>query len=202
LVIAGELGAYNFPELREAAHALVGRGVRFAAYANEPSEQTRRALIRAGVDLSVGRLRSRHHYLVIDRLHVTTSVKERSGVPTPTGSRRAVMDRDDAALAGAITRYAEFLSSMAKTEEIVPRRDLMRLLDAVHDAPGIGRLVPLEENILVLAGKTDEEARAFGKEARDQIHQALSDEGSPPGPMTEQTLLNEMCLRTAALLVH
>ncbi len=200
-VIAGELGSYvDYAELREAAHEAAARGASVTAYAHEPSSATLKSLAEANIEVTVGTLRSLHHYLEIDDDEVVTSLKDPSGRPTPAGSRRALVTRGDAELAQAIAVYDDFLTRAGRLRHGETRPLLDRLRELVGEVPALGRRVPLGENLLVLAGLDEEKARRFATEAREQVRQGLVDEHGTLGPLTETALVNEACLRTAYLL--
>jgi hypothetical protein len=199
-VIAGELGSYNFPELREEAHRLRGRNVTVRVYANEPEADVAASLRGAGVDLHLGRLRSFHHYLVLDDTEVVTSLKERTGVRTPTGSRRAVDGVGDRELAKAVARYQDFLVASADRLSAGGKLSVGQVLDLLDGDLAVGRRIPLGENILEVAGMPEPEAREFVAELRSRVRDELTVSGRPPGPMTETTMVNELCLRTATLM--
>lgn len=199
-VVAGELSAYAYPELQRAAHDAATREVRVTAYANDPTAEVLRSLQEAGVEVTVGRLRSFHHYLVIDDRVVLTSVKERTGQTTPTGSRLAVVSEEDPALVRAVVRYDEFLRRSAREHSARPRDTLNDLWRTMDEEPSLAYRVPLAENLLVLGGLTEQAARSFAREAREKVREALGEEGKPLGERTETALVNETALRTAVLL--
>lgn len=197
-VIAGELGSYRFPELRAAALERFRAGVRISAYANEPDPETLAELRSAGVDVTIGSLRSFHHYLLVDGSRVITSFKEEPGVPTPTGRRRAVAS-DDPELARAVGHYADFLVDQARSSA-PPAANLARFLDVLQGDPAMGRLLPIGENLLELAGMNGAEAVRFVRELRSELRRVMTDGTGDLGPATESVLVNEACLRTASLL--
>jgi len=154
----------------------------------------------AGIRVTVGRLRSFHHYTVIDDIDVVTSLKDRTGVPTSTGSRRARVSLGNRELARAVVLYDDFLTRAAKSKSEKSGAPLSDLLDTLAESPLMARYIPLGENMLVLGGMAEEEARRFVREAKEKIDRSFAEGDLPVGPMTETALVNETCLRTATLL--
>ena len=65
LVIAGEIGAYNFPDLKWAAERARKRGVSVKVYATNPSQQVVNGLLAKGIEVYKGPV-MKDHYLIID----------------------------------------------------------------------------------------------------------------------------------------
>lgn len=95
VVVAGELGSYGFPELKEAAIAALKRGVRVRVYAtNAAPVDVVDEIRKLGGEIYIGQIRVKDHYLMADRLRVVVSEKEERGKPSVVGTRRAYVFTD------------------------------------------------------------------------------------------------------------
>ena len=65
LVIAGEIGAYGFPDLKWAAERARKKGVSVKVYATNPPQHVVNGLLAKGIEVYRGP-RMRDHYLVVD----------------------------------------------------------------------------------------------------------------------------------------
>ena len=65
LVIAGEIGAYNFPDLKWAAERARKRGVSVKVYATNPPQHVVNGLLAKGIEVYKGPL-MKDHFLVVD----------------------------------------------------------------------------------------------------------------------------------------
>jgi phosphatidylserine/phosphatidylglycerophosphate/cardiolipin synthase-like enzyme len=65
LVIAGEIGAYNFPDLKWAAERARKRGVSVKVYATNPPQQVVNGLLAKGIGVYKGPV-MKDHYLIVD----------------------------------------------------------------------------------------------------------------------------------------
>lgn len=90
IVVAGELGSYGFPELKQASTDALGRGVRVRVYATiaAPADVVDE-IKQLGGEIYIGEIRVKDHYLMIDRETLVISEKEEIGRPTDVGTRKA-----------------------------------------------------------------------------------------------------------------
>ena len=90
IVVAGELGSYGFPELRQATIDALARGVRVRVYAtNAAPADVVTEIKRLGGEIYIGEIRVKDHYLVVDRETLVVSEKAEIGRPTDVGTRKA-----------------------------------------------------------------------------------------------------------------
>jgi sugar-specific transcriptional regulator TrmB len=113
VVVAGELGSYGFPELKEAAIAALKRGVRVRVYATTAAPVDVIDEIRKlGGEIYIGQIRVKDHYLMADRRMLIVSEKEQVGKPTEIGTRTArVYDDPEKA-----TEVVEFLDDLIRSD--------------------------------------------------------------------------------------
>lgn len=113
IVVAGELGSYGFPELKEAAIAALKRGVRVRVYATIAAPVDVIDEIRKlGGEIYIGQIRVKDHYLMADRKMLVVSEKEQVGKPTEIGTRKArVYDDPEKA-----TEVVEFLDDLIRSD--------------------------------------------------------------------------------------
>lgn len=109
IIIAGELGSYGFPELREAVHRARERNVTVRVYATERAPvEIRDDMQKIGCDLNIGVTPVRDHYLVIDEQSYVVSRKTQVG-PTEVGTRHGGSYRRDPKAAKKIARFFDRL---------------------------------------------------------------------------------------------
>jgi hypothetical protein len=200
-VIAGELGSYDFPELREAAHDAAARGVKIDVYANEPRPEVIAHLRNAGAHIVVGNLRAWHHYLVVDGKTVIVSLKHGHVGPTKTGTREGVLHRDDPSLASGVAAYLRFLEDASGRAS--PAEVLSNFVREVGAHPTLARRIPFAENVFSLLGLDADEALALGRTMVDALSVDTADtrEALKEGDLA--TLIsNEVALATAATQLH
>jgi hypothetical protein len=195
-VIAGELSAYDIPELREAAVNALKRGVDITVYANEPPKEATNEIRSLRGRLKVGSLKARHHYFIADGRHVIISRKVEDAGPTERGSRDPVVCRDEPALARAVQSYLTFLDDAATGVD--PARVIGDLLDASTRNPTIVREIPIGENVLTLAGLDAPEARLFVAELRSRFAAwSGSETAEPEASKLAEIFANATCLYMA-----
>lgn len=166
-VIAGELGAYDFPEIREGVLDASRRGVALSFYANEPKFGTTRELRLAGASVSLGELRSRHHYFVSDHLHVIESLKEPTQRGTVPGTRQGFFRTDDPEFARAAETYFDFLRNSESGRHSAEA--IESLLESARVQPLLLRRIPVWQNALELAGESDATIQPSFAEARNRL---------------------------------
>lgn len=89
MVISGELGAYEFPELKAAALKALARKVKVRIYAVSPPSDALQELRESGAEFHVGTRYTDDHYLVIDKETVIVSKKAKDlKRPTQIGERQ------------------------------------------------------------------------------------------------------------------
>ena len=96
MVISGELGAYEFPELKAAALRALARKVKVRLYAVRPPPDALQELRDAGAEFHLGTRYTDDHYLVIDKktLIVSKKAKAKKG-PTTVGERQGYVYKDE-----------------------------------------------------------------------------------------------------------
>lgn len=149
VVIAGELGSYLFPELREAAIQAVNRGVHVKIYATHtvPSS-VYEEISKIGGEIYLGERQVRDHYLVIDGQDCIISKKEDQGVPTKIGERLAIVYENDPSKSKKAKRLFNELVFLSFLEADKDRSLLSRVTYAVFQLlnPRFGDVVEKIEN--------------------------------------------------------
>ena len=154
-IIAGELGAYDIPAVHSAVNSALDRGAPFSAYANVPRPDAVAEISRHGGRVSVGLLRSRHHYFVDGKGNTIVSLKHPAAWGTRLGTRRARLFRGDQTFASAVRSYKSFLETTSSGAS--PSEAIDSLIGSLREHPVMVRRIPLAQNILMLA-RLDEAA--------------------------------------------
>lgn len=119
IVIAGELGAYSFHDLRQAAEAAAERGVKIRIYAPSPDRNIVNRLIRHGCEVYLGKTKQRDHYMLVDRKSYIISKKlEKKARVAPVGTRLGYEYIDDKAGAKKIALLFDRLTKGLDKEKI------------------------------------------------------------------------------------
>lgn len=88
IVIAGELGAYSFHDLRQAAEAATERGIKIRIYGSSPGRDIVNRLVRHGCEVYIGKEKPYDHYMLVDRKSYIISKKgESKACETMIGTR-------------------------------------------------------------------------------------------------------------------
>jgi len=141
VVIAGELGSYLFPELKEAVKQAVSRGVHvkvYATYAVPPSIYDE--IRNIGGEIYLGERQVKDHYLVIDGKNCIISKKEQLGKPTKIGERWAILCEDDPPSARKVKRLFSELAFLSFIEEDKKQSILSKVANTIFQLliPGYG----------------------------------------------------------------
>lgn len=197
VVISGELGAYDFPELQEAAHEAARRGVQIEVYANEPRAEVVSRLRNAGARVSIGSIRSRDHYLAVDDERVILSVKVPGVRPTPRGTRNGFQFERDPELARAVANYVKFLE-LADAD--LPTRDRVdALVQLIASDSSLRQRIPLAETLLAATGLREELAAALVAASRARLEHDLPNAAVATDLGRDVAMLNETALLAVAL---
>ncbi len=151
VVISGELGSYDFPELRDAAHAAAARGVKIDVYASEPRIEVVQRLRDAGAHVVVGPIRSRDHFLAVDDARVIVSLKHGRQGPTKSGTREGTANHaDDIARARGVDFYFKFLRGFAQGRP--PLQLVREVLERYSSDPAAFAGIPIGDDLLGVLG--------------------------------------------------
>lgn len=132
IVIAGELSAYEFHDLKLAAESARDRGVKIRIYASSPDQNTVNRLLYNGCEVYVGAEKPKHHYMIIDRTSYMISKKEKvSG--TRVGTRRAEKHIGDPKGVKEFVSYFEKLAKKSKKADIKGKDPLIKALESPTD---------------------------------------------------------------------
>lgn len=135
VVIAGELGSYGFPELKQSAVQALSRGVRVRVYATEAAPADVVNEIRElGGDIYIGKVRVKDHYLVIDRNTFIISEKEEVGQPSKIGTRKARLYKNNPKDA---KRIIAFFNDLIRSDFISRAKEksrIMKIVDVIFSA--------------------------------------------------------------------
>lgn len=88
-IVTGEISAYNYLELRNAAENAADRGIEIDVYATGPDRDIINRLIHNGINVYVGSEDPQEHFMIVDDKIVIISLKEKNRpTPTPMGNRK------------------------------------------------------------------------------------------------------------------
>jgi len=146
IVIAGELGSYRFPELKQAAQRALARGVRVRVYATKAAPSEDVAEIRKlGGEIYIGKIRIKDHYLIIDRNTLIVSEKEDIGRPSKIGTRGGRLYKGKPKVA---KRTVTFFDDLTRNDFMKRTREKSRIMafaDAIFSAFIPNYAKPLKE---------------------------------------------------------
>jgi len=135
VVIAGELGSYGFPELKQAAVQALSRGVRVRVYATRaaPADVVNE-IGELGGEIYIGKVLVKDHYLVIDRNTFIISEKEEKGQPSKIGTRRARLYKNNSKDAKRIIAFFNDLIRSDFMSRAKEKSRIMRFADLIFSA--------------------------------------------------------------------
>lgn len=165
-VISGELGAYDFPELRGAAQEAANRGVKIDVYATDPRPDVAGRLRSSGVHVIVGAVRAYDHFLAVDGETVIESVKGGRKTATKVGSRDSVLYTRDPSRAKAVSAYLKFLEGASWGRD--PAQLILSFVEELSGDPAALTDVPIAQNLLDLLGMPSTTVSAFMNEALER----------------------------------
>jgi hypothetical protein len=94
-IVTGEIGAYDYLDLRNAAEDAADKGVKIEVYASSPEPAIVHRLLSFNVNVYLGNEDPEKHFMIIDGKEVIISFKERNRQrPTPIGERKAVISNN------------------------------------------------------------------------------------------------------------
>jgi hypothetical protein len=197
-IIAGEFGAYRYADLREGVQQAIHRGVEVEGYGNQPSSDVIDKMTSDGVRLTIGGLRSLHHYFVADNLSSIASYKAPDAGPTTPGTRWGKMYLGDPEMGGAISSYQRFLQASAKGTP--PMQLLNELTTEIGIHPLLARRIRIADNVLSLAGVESPPPSGLVEAMLATFNPPVSDRlGTNQGSETELALVNQIALITASM---
>jgi len=93
LLIAGELSAYQYPDLRSAAESAVERGVSFKVYACSPDQDTVNRLLYNGFEVYLLSEKPSNHNMIVDGVSYMKTVTKgktylKKYINDPAGARK------------------------------------------------------------------------------------------------------------------
>jgi len=134
IVIAGELSAYDFHDLKLAAESAQDRGVKIRIYASRPDQDTVNRLVYNGCEVYLGTEKPKDHYMIVDRTSYMISKKEKaSRTRTRVGSRHSKKYINDPKGARELVDYFKKLTKKAEKAEIKGKDPLIKALDSPVD---------------------------------------------------------------------
>lgn len=132
IVIAGELGSYLFPELKETAIQAIKRGIHVKVYATHAvPPNVYEEIQNLGGEIYLGKMQVKDHYLVIDGKDCIISKKEQLGIPTKIGERQAIFYTNQPQMAKSVKRLFNELAFLSFLEEDKEQSLLSRIADAI-----------------------------------------------------------------------
>jgi hypothetical protein len=198
-IIAGEFGAYRYSDLREGVQNAVHRGVPVEAFGNQRSPEAI-LMERDGVDVTVGGLRSLHHYFVCDDMSTIVSFKEPRAGPTRPGTRTAELYRDDREMAAAVAAYQRFLELASRG--MAPSSLLEGLAKDIEAHPLLARRICLADNVLEAVGVEGPTASLLVGSILASLRPSASHETPSGGELEERlAIANQMAILSAAILL-
>lgn len=94
-IVTGEISAYNYFDLRNAAEEAASRRVKIEVYANGPERNIMNRLISHKIDVYIGEENSSEHFMICDYERVIVSKKEENRIrPTQMGNRKGFIIDD------------------------------------------------------------------------------------------------------------
>jgi hypothetical protein len=191
VVISGELGSYDFPELGAAAHEAVARGVRIDVYASEPRPSIVQTLRASGAHVVVGSIRAHDHFLAVDDERVVVSLKHGKKGPTRPGSREGFTAPKNPAEARGVDEYFRFLQEFANG---TPPDELVRqTLERFAEDPEALAGVPVGQDILGILGSPGSAVTEIMSKVADQGRR-LGLAPTSPDPRAEMRLRNSLVM--------
>lgn len=119
LVITGEIGSYNFPDLKWAAERARKRGVTIKVYASKPPQRIINGLLARGVELYRGP-KVRDHYLVVDSQSYMHSTPHAPRVGERAGKAH---ERDPKGAARIAKKFHNFLENAKPIKKVDWKQD-------------------------------------------------------------------------------
>jgi hypothetical protein len=117
-IVTGEISAYNYYDLRNAAEEIAEKGIQIDVYATGPDRNIINRLISHKINVYTGSEDSADHFMICDDKIAIVSQKDENRIkPTPMGKRRGSIINDSKAVKQYITRF-EKLKINAKKEKI------------------------------------------------------------------------------------
>ena len=132
VIIAGELGSWLFPELKEATKQASKRGVDVRVYATHATPRSTYLEIRnMGAEIYLGRKPVKDHYLVIDSKTYIVSRKKGVGIPSKTGERWGYLYENEPSGARKIKRSFSELAFLSFLKKDRDRSILSKVADII-----------------------------------------------------------------------
>jgi hypothetical protein len=125
LVMAGELGSLMFPDLHDAVMQAKKRGVNIRFYASAPSPAIVDDLRANGMEIHIGPVVLKDHYLAVDGRDYAVSLKDVPGKPTQIGTRRMQCGLDEPKTVQKLKRTFLELQFLWSVEESVKTGSLI-----------------------------------------------------------------------------
>lgn len=94
-IVTGEISAYDFLDLRNAAEEAADKGVKIEVYASSPEQFIIDRLLSFNIAVYLGKEDPSKHFMIVDGKQVIISHKDADRErPTPIGKRRATISHD------------------------------------------------------------------------------------------------------------
>jgi hypothetical protein len=127
-IVTGEISAYNYFDLRDAAEDAAKRGVKIDVYANDPDNNIINRLISHEINVYIGKEDLSEHFMICDDKDVIVSQKDEHRIrPTPMGNRKGIIIDIPNKVEGYIERF-EKLKSNAEKKRIEGTDTLVKAL--------------------------------------------------------------------------
>jgi hypothetical protein len=128
-IVTGEISAYNYFDLRNAAEEAATRGVKIDVYASGPNTDIINRLIHHKINVFIGDRDPQEHFMICDERKVIVSVKEKNRTePTVMGKRMGVI-KDTASEVRKYMKMFEGLKKNARKQRIVGEDPLLAALN-------------------------------------------------------------------------
>lgn len=127
-IVTGEISAYNYLELRNAAEEAADRGIEIDVYATGPDIDIINRLIYNGINVYIGSEDPQEHFMIVDDGKMIISSKEKNRpIPTPMGNRKGqIIVKESKKIKEKISEF-ERLKKKAIKREIEDRDPLERM---------------------------------------------------------------------------
>jgi hypothetical protein len=130
-IVTGEISAYNYFDLRNAAEEAASRGVKIDVYANGPHTDIINRLIHHKINVFIGDRDPQEHFMICDERKVIVSVKEkiRTKPLVSVMGKRIGLIKDTASEVRKYMEMFEGLKKNARKQRIVGEDPLLAVLN-------------------------------------------------------------------------
>jgi hypothetical protein len=116
-IVTGEIGSYNYFDLRSAAEDAAKRGVDIHVYSVTPERDITNRLIHNKINVYRGNQDPKEHFIIRDDKAVTISFKDEGRIkPTPMGKRKAKYTEDPKVVSDSLQIFKKLMQRATKVK--------------------------------------------------------------------------------------